>query len=53
MQNSLYGVDLKRAKSSEIKPELLLLIYHIDKINTLRNSHKKIYIKKPPGYTFP
>ena len=53
MQKSLYGVDLKRAKSSEIKPELLLLIYHIDKINTFRNSHKKFTSKNLQDILFP
>ena len=40
MHKRLYGTDFKKAKSSETKPELLLLIYHIEKINTFIKSHK-------------
>ena len=53
MQKRLYGADFKRAKSSETKPELLLLLYHIDKINTFKKSHKYFKSKDLQGIIYP
>ena len=53
MQKRLYGADFKRAKTSETKPELLLLLYHIDKINTFKKSHKYFKSKDLQGIIYP
>ena len=53
MQKRLYGADFKRAKLSETEPELLLLIYHIEKINTFIKSHKYFKSKDLQGIIFP
>ena len=54
MQKTLHGADFKRAKSSETKPELLLLlIYHIEKFNTFIKSHKYFKSKDLQSILYP
>ena len=42
MQKLWYGTDVKRAKSSERNPELLLLIWNLNKITNIKASHKDL-----------
>ena len=53
MQNLLYGTDFKRAKSSERNPELLLLIWNLNKITHFRAPHKYFKPKDLQNITFP
>ena len=53
MQKLLYGTNFKRAKSSERNPELLLLIWNLNKITNFKASHKDFKPKDPQNIIFP
>ena len=53
MQKLLYGTDFKRAKSSERNPELLLLIWNLNKITNFKASHKDFKPKDLQNIIFP
>ena len=53
MQKLLYGTDFKRAKSSERNPELLLLIWNLNKITNFKASHKDFKPEDLQNIIFP
>ena len=53
MQRLLYGTDFKRAKSAERNPELLLLIWNLNKITNFKASHKDFKPKDLQNIIFP
>ena len=53
MQKLLYGTDFKRAKSSERTPELLSLIWNLNKITNFKASHKYFKPKDLQNIIFP
>ena len=53
MQKLLHGTDFKRAKSSERNPELLLLIWNLNKITNFKASHKDFKPKDLQNIIFP